>query len=92
MGEENDAYTSLLNRLYQYSQWPSLYRFKFIFKTDNHLRGVIENWFPADAKKSYLPSSANNYISLTIDVQMESPEKVIEIYKRGSQIDGLVML
>jgi uncharacterized protein len=92
MDGENDAYTSLLNRLYQYSQWPSLYRFKFIFKTDNHLGLTIENWFPADAKKSYLQSSANNYLSLTIDVHMESPEEVIKIYKKGAEIDGLVML
>lgn len=92
MAEEVDAYKSLLDRLYQYSQWPSVYRFKFIFKTDHQLGAKIENWFGNDAKVHYLQSSANKYQSLTVDIEMATPEDVIAIYKRGAEIDGLVML
>jgi uncharacterized protein len=92
MPEENDAYTSLLNRLYQYSQWPSIYRFKFIFETDNHLGLTIESWFGKSAKSRYMQSSANKYLSLTVDVEMATPEEVIAIYKKGATIPGLVML
>lgn len=92
MPEEHDAYKSLLDRLYLYSEWPSLYRFKFIFKNDPHTALTVESWFDKVVKKSYMQSSAKNYQSLTIDVDMQTPEEVIEIYKKGSEIEGLVML
>lgn len=92
MPEDNEAYNSLLNRLYQYSQWPSTYRFKFIFKNNPHTAVEIESWFGTGVKTRYLQSSANKYLSLTIDVEMHSPEDVIEIYRKGAAIDGLVML
>jgi len=90
---EHDAYKSLLDRLYLYSQWPTVYRFKFIFKNNNKTVVTVENWFKGeDVKPRYLQSSANNYLSVTIDAIMNSPEDVIEIYKKGAEIDGLVML
>lgn len=92
MPEEHDAYKSLLDRLYLYSEWPTLYRFKFIFKSDPQTALKVESWFDDDVKKRYMQSSANNYQSLTIDVNMATPEDVIEIYRKGAEIDGLVML
>ena len=93
MAEKHDAYKSLLDRLELYSDWPTVYRFKFIFKSNSPQTAVtIESWFSKDVKKSYIQSSAKNYQSLTVDVHMDSPEEVIEIYKKGAEIDGLVML
>lgn len=93
MPEEHDAYKSLLDRLELYTEWPALYRFKFIFKTgDLQTAVIIERWFDKDVEKRYIQSSKKNYQSLTIDVTMEKAEDVIEIYKKGAEIDGLVML
>lgn len=93
MAKETDAYKSLLDRLELYTEWPTVYRFKFIFKTDEPQIGVtIESWFDKVENKRYIQSSAKNYQSLTIDVKIEKAEDVIEIYKKGSDIKGLVML
>jgi putative lipoic acid-binding regulatory protein len=93
MAKKHDAYKSLLDRLELYSDWPTVYRFKFIFKTEEPQIGVtVEGWFDKGVKKRYMQSSAKNYQSLTIDVEMEKAEDVIEIYKKGAEIEGLVML
>lgn len=92
MSQKKDAYKSLLDRLELYTEWPTTYRFKFIFKSDPQTALTIEGWFDEDVDKRYLQSSANNYQSLTVDVFMEKAEDVIEIYKKGEEIDGLVML
>lgn len=93
MPDNHDAYKSLLDRLELYTEWPSTYRFKFIFKTEEPQIGVIvEGWFDKNVDKRYIQSSAKNYQSLTIDVEMEKAEDVIAIYKKGAEIKGLVML
>ncbi len=93
MSDNHDAYKSLLDRLELYTEWPSTYRFKFIFKTDEPKTAVtVESWFDDDVDKRYIQSSAKNYQSLTIDVVMEKAEDVIDIYKKGAEIKGLVML
>lgn len=93
MSKNHDAYKSLLDRLELYTDWPSTYRFKFIFKTDEPQTGVtVESWFDETIDKRYIQSSAKNYQSLTIDVEMETAEDVVEIYKKGAEIEGLVML
>ncbi len=93
MAEKHDAYKSLLDRLELYTEWPTVYRFKFIFKTEDAKTAVIiENWFDKTVEKRYIQSSKKKYQSLTIDVNMETAEEVIKIYKNGAEIDGLVML
>lgn len=93
MANKKNAYKSLLDRLELYTEWPTVYRFKFIFKTEEPQTGItIESWFDEVIDKRYIQSSAKNYQSLTIDVEMEKAEDVVEIYKKGAEIEGLVML
>ena len=52
------------------------------------------NKISPDSKKevSLVNSSKNTFQSLTIKIQMSSPNEVIDIYKKVGKIDGVIIL
>ena len=87
-------YQSLLNRLHQYSEWPSLYRFKFIISSEEMKKlQRIESWFDGrKAKIRHFRSSKNNYLSITVDVTMNDPEEVLGFYRKAQELEGVIAL
>ncbi len=73
--------------------YPLLYMFKFILKSDLTKIAQIESMFNSQtAEILRKESSKGAYISITIKEVMLDPEEVIRIYKRAALIGGVISL
>lgn len=70
-------------------QFPALYMFKFIVTEDK--LGEVRALFPQN-ELQLKPSSKGKYTSVTAKVMMPSSDRVIEIYQKASEIEGLIAL
>lgn len=77
------------NKLEGAHSFPTLYMFKFIVLEDK--KDEVSALFPLN-ELSFKPSSKGKYISVTAKVMAQSPDYVIEIYKRAHQIEGIIAL
>ncbi len=69
--------------------WPSEYQFKFIVPAKSVKK--VEALFPNNNCEKKM-SQKGKYISLTIDVHLDSADHVIAIYQQASTIKGLMSL
>ncbi len=78
--------------------FPCLYTMKVIGKSDdNFMARVIfaardELRLEEDPPFRILSTSAGRHISITLEPEFESPQQVLALYSRLSQLSGLVML
>ena len=86
-------YERFRNQLQASQEWPGLYMFKFIVKSKNDKVEKLKNLFSNSQKEvSLVNSSKNNFQSLTIKIQMASPDEVIDIYKKVAKINDVIIL
>ncbi len=85
-------YNDLRAKLNAGNSWPQLYMFKFIVPSDNHKIALVESLFGDDADIKLQPSSKGKYTSLTARVVMLDAETIIDVYKRASEIEGIISL
>jgi putative lipoic acid-binding regulatory protein len=81
---------SFQEKLDKFYAWPSLYTFKFIvpaLKQDE-----LRQLFPLHTTTIEKPSQKGKYVSLTYQMMMPSGESIIEVYKKASNIEGIVAL
>ncbi len=92
--KSNEFYKKLEQRLEETSDWPSEYVFKFIVPTEKDKIDKISGFFNhSGAVIETKQSSKGNYTSLSIRLEMESPEQIIKKYKLvGYQIEGVISL
>ena len=77
-----DKYESLRVKLEQSTEWPSVYMFKFIIKSDKKNLFVIEDLFNnLGAVINTKESKNGKYTSISINVQMSNPEAVKQLKK-----------
>ncbi len=93
LNDSEGFYIRLEKQLLESSSWPSIYKYKFILKSDknsiDHLKSIF---IDIDANISTKYSSSNKFTSITITANMKSPSFVIEKYKLASKIDGIISL
>ena len=80
---------SFKDKLDKEYSFPTLYKFKFIVpekKTEE-----VTSLF-AKHEVQTKPSKKGNYISVTVEIMAESSDKIIEIYRQASQIEGIISL
>jgi putative lipoic acid-binding regulatory protein len=80
---------SFREKLEEHYAWPALYMYKFIVPTGQE--DQVKKLFPLHTVTEKL-SKQGNYTSVTIQVMMQSSDAVIEMYRRASQIEGIVAL
>lgn len=91
--ETEDFYGRLRDELSSTSTWPGEYLYKFIVPTDNKKIAQVENAFDnMGAVIQTTQSKTAKYTSISINVTMESPEKVIEKYIELSNVEGIISL
>lgn len=92
--KSDEFYKKLEHRLEETSDWPSEYVFKFIVPSEQEKIDKISGFFNhTGAVIRTKKSSKGNYTSLSIRLQMESPEEIIKKYKLvGYQIEGVISL
>ena len=93
LNDNNDFYKRLEKQLSLSSDWPSIYKFKFILKSDSLNISNLKNLFnDIDANISSNLSSSKNFTSITIIAKMKSPNEVIKKYKLASEMEGIISL
>lgn len=90
---ENEFYDKLKVRLLETSTWPSVYLYKFIVLTDGTGVKEIESVFD-DTNAVIIKKLSKNekYTSLSISLQMENPDAVIEKYVIATKVTGVISL
>ena len=93
LNQTDDFYKRLEKQLSDSSVWPSLYKFKFILKSDSREITNLKNMFDdIDANISSNLSSSKNFTSITVTAKMKSAEDIIKKYKLASEIEGIISL
>ncbi len=91
--EQKDFYDRLRKELEKSTTWPSQYLFKFIVRSDEdkitEIIGVFDNMGAVIDTKT---SSNNKYTSVSIQLELEGPDAVIEKYKEVGKIEGVLSL
>lgn len=92
--KQEEFYDKLRSQLYETASWPSEYLYKFIVLTDTSKIQQIESIFDGlGAVIQTKPSKNGKYTSVSINVEMPTPESVIEKYKEvGEKVEGLISL
>ena len=72
--------------------FPYVYLFKFIIKADNKAMALVEVMFSNDAEIMQKQSSKGNYISISVKQVVLSVDEIISIYKKASEIEGVIVL
>lgn len=89
----NHSFSDLQKKLEEtITVFPYVYLFKFITKADNKTMALIEVMFDNDAEILQKESSAGNYISVSVKQVVLSVDEIIAIYKKASEIEGLILL
>ena len=93
LNQTDDFYKRLEKQLSVSSVWPSLYKFKFILKSDSGEITNLKNMFDdIDANISSNLSSSKNFTSITVTAKMQSANDIINKYKLASEIEGIISL
>lgn len=86
-------YQKLRNQLEEGFEWPQVYMFKFIVPASNAKVAKVEQLFNAkEARVTIRESSKGNFISITAQEMMLSPDRVIDRYQQAEHIEGLIAL
>ncbi|HBU76593.1 MAG TPA: DUF493 domain-containing protein [Muricauda sp.] len=91
--DTEEFYAKLKEKLQESTTWPSTYLYKFIVPTDEQRISQIQDIFDntgavIESKKS----KKGTYTSLSITVDLEDPDAVIQKYKEVSVVEGVISL
>ncbi|MEY8848759.1 DUF493 domain-containing protein [Psychroserpens sp. XS_ASV72] len=89
-----EFYKKLRVQLYETASWPSEYLYKFIVPTDPKKIKQIEELFDnLGAVITTKESGKGTYTSVSVNLQMETPEAVILKYKEVAvEVEGVISL
>ena len=90
---DEEFYPRFLKNLKISQKWPGNYMFKFIVKQKENNIEDVKDLFKG-MKPTFLTkkSSKNNFISLSVSLEMQNPESVIKVYKKVSKFKGVIAL
>ncbi len=88
-----EFFARLKTHLEDSNQWPAVYLFKFIVPTDRAKVDAVESAFDRMGAVMKTTKSKNqNYTSISINVQMESAQHIIDKYIEVAAIEGIISL
>jgi len=88
-----DKYESLRVKLEQSTEWPSVYMFKFIIKSEPKQIALLEALFSTkEAEVTMRQSGKGNFVSITAKEIILNPEEIISRYKDAEGIEVLISL
>jgi putative lipoic acid-binding regulatory protein len=91
--ETTDFYERLRLELNNNTSWPSKYLFKFIVPNDQHKIDIVENAFNnMGAVIDTRQSKTGKYTSISINVQMQEAQNIIDKYLELSTVEGIISL
>ena len=88
-----DKFESLRKKLEESTEWPAVYMFKFIIKSEPKQIALLESLFSTkEAEVTMRQSGKGNFVSITAKELMINPEEIISRYKSAEGIEGLISL
>ena len=92
--KQEEFYNKLRSQLFETASWPSEYLYKFIVPSDNIKIKKIEEVFDnLGAVITTTESKNGKYTSVSINVNMTTPDAVIEKYQEiGEKVEGVISL
>ena len=86
---EHKNLDQIRQRLDAVHQWPSVYMFKFIVPLgkEEEVAKLLPN-----NEMVIKRSAKGNYVSATVQAMMPSSDAIVAVYKRASEIDGIISL
>lgn len=91
--KSEEFYARLKQQLWENTNWPSRYLYKFIVPTDEKRIAQIHEIFSNTAAViESKRSKKGTYTSLSITVQLQHPDEVIGKYKQVAVIKGVISL
>lgn len=88
-----DFYTTFKERLADIEQFPTLYTFKFIIPASEENKKNIEKIFEHPSTKITIKDSkTGKYNSLNVETFVNTPDEVVEYYKKVSTIEKVIMM
>tara|TARA_B100000886_G_scaffold275395_1_gene199307 strand:+ start:282 stop:572 length:291 start_codon:yes stop_codon:yes gene_type:complete len=89
----DDFYKRFQQQLENSQKWPGMYMFKFILKSNSkNIYKIMDLFNNPTNGVSLVNSSKNKFQSLTITIVMKSPLEVLDIYKKVSDFEGVIIL
>ena len=86
-----EFYVRLRESLNTTSSWPSEYLYKFIMPTEVEKINFVENTFNnMGAVIVTKQSKTAKFTSVSINVMMENPDKVVEKYLEVASVEGII--
>lgn len=91
--KHEEFFKRLLVELENDREWPGEYLFKFIVPTDRTKVEAVEGAFDAmGAVISTKRSKNDKYTSISVNVQMDSAQQIVDKYKEVAHIEGIISL
>jgi uncharacterized protein len=86
---KEESLRSLQTKLDEYHQWPCRFMFKFIVPLDK-----ADEMIAFFAGRLFTTRSSKNgkYVSFTAELEMQSSEEVIALYREAGKIEGIIAL
>ncbi len=80
------------NKLVETTTFPSVYMFKFIVPSENRLIALVENLFAEEADLHTKESASGKYTSITAKQVVMTVDEITEVYKKATEIKGIIFL
>ena len=91
--KSEEFYNRLKQELLQNTDWPSNYLYKFIIPTDTDKIAQIHKIFDnTGAVVESKQSRKGKYTSISVTVNLKSPDEVIQKYQEVGKIEGVISL
>lgn len=88
-----EFYKRLQEQLKDSTSWPSDYLYKFIVESDPQKIARIHEIFDnTGAVIELKQSKKGKYTSVSVTVNLENPEAVVEMYKKVGKVEGVISL
>ncbi len=93
MTDKGEFYQKLKAQLEDTTSFPADYMYKFIVPSnENQVKEVQDIFNNTGAVINTKKSKTGKYISVSIVINIESADKVIEYYKKAEKIKGIISL
>jgi len=91
--KSEEFYRRLKEQLLDSSKWPSNYLYKFIVPTDDtKIKQIHDIFNNTGAVIESKQSKKGTYTSISITVNLENPDAVIEKYMEVGRVEGVISL
>lgn len=86
-----DIYAKLREQL-ELQEWPGIYLFKFIIPNNPETIARTSALFEAPENLHLQPSKTGKYVSVSAKELMLDVDSIIEVYRKSTEIEGIIPL